>query len=152
MPESNIVKDAVRKHGNKRENLMAVLQETVKQENFLSEERLMEIAKEFDLSSAEVYGVATFYSFLPVKPMGENVIKICKTIICEMKGKDAILDAIKDKLNIIPGQTSADGKFSLIAVNCIGQCNNAPAMLINDKPYINLTYENVVKIIDEYQS
>lgn len=152
MPESNIVKEAVIKHGKKRENLMAVLQEIVKQENFLSEERLMEVGKEFNLSSAEVYGVATFYSFLPVKPMGENVIKVCQTIVCDMKGKDAVMDAIKDKLNITPGQTSADGKFSLIAVNCIGQCSNAPAMLINDKPYINLTYENVVKIIDEYQS
>ncbi len=152
MTEINIVKDAVKKHGRKRESLMPVLQEIVKQENYLSEERLMEIAKEFDLSSAEVYGVATFYSFLPVKPMGENVIKVCQTIVCDMKGKEAVLDAIKDKLNIVPGQTSADGKFSLMAVNCIGQCSNAPAMLVNDKPYINLTYENVVKIIDEYQS
>ncbi|HAX17138.1 MAG TPA: NAD(P)H-dependent oxidoreductase subunit E, partial [Actinobacteria bacterium] len=91
MPESNIVKEAVIKHGKKRENLMAVLQEIVKQENFLSEERLMEVGKEFNLSSAEVYGVATFYSFLPVKPMGENVIKVCQTIVCDMKGKDAVM-------------------------------------------------------------
>jgi NADH-quinone oxidoreductase subunit E len=151
MVESNTVKDLVKKKGNKREDLVTVLQEIVKHEKFLSEDRLLEVAREFDLAPAEVYGVATFYSFLPVKPLGENIIKVCQTIVCGIKGKDAILKAIKDKLNIVPGQTSEDGKFSLLTVNCIGQCDNAPAMIINDKPYVNLTYEKVFKIIDEYQ-
>ena len=93
------------------------------------------------MSSAEVYGVASFYSFLPVKPLGENIIKVCQTIVCDMKGKDEILATIKNKLSISPGETTADGKFSLMVVNCIGQCDNAPAILINDKPYVNLTSE-----------
>ncbi len=152
MPEISLVKDAVQKNGAGRENLMTVLQEIVKKEKFLSEERLIEVAKEFDLSSAEVYGVASFYSFLPVKPAGENIIKVCQTIVCDMNGKDEIIDAIQNKLNIAPGETTSDGKFSLISVNCIGQCNNAPAVLINDKPYVNLTPEKIIKVLDEYQS
>lgn len=151
MPESNLVKDAVKKYGPGRENLMAVLQDIVKRDKYLSEERLIEVAKEFDLSSAEVYGVASFYSFLPVKPLGENIIKVCQTIVCDMKGKDEILATIKNKLSISPGETTADGKFSLMVVNCIGQCDNAPAILINDKPYVNLTSEKVIKAIEEYQ-
>jgi NADH-quinone oxidoreductase subunit E len=152
MVESNTVKDVSKKKGNKREDLLTALQEIVKNEKFLSENRLLEVAREFDLAPAEVYGVATFYSFLPVRPVGENVIKVCQTIVCDIKGKDVVLKAIKDKLKIVPGQTSEDGKFSLLTVNCIGQCENSPAMIINDKPYANLTYEKVFKIIDEYQS
>jgi NADH-quinone oxidoreductase subunit E len=152
MVGNNTVKDKEKKKSKKREDLIATLQKIVKHEKFLSEERLVEVAREFDISPAEVYGVATFYSFLPVKPVGENIIKVCKTIVCDIKGKDIVLKAIKDRLNILPGQTSKDGKFSLLTVNCIGQCDNAPTMLINDKPCINLTYEKVIKIIDEYQS
>jgi len=152
MVGNNTLKDKEKKKSKKREDLIASLQKIVKYEKFLSEERLVEVAREFNLSPAEVYGVATFYSFLPVKPAGENIIKVCQTIVCDMKGKDTVLKAIKDRLNILPGQTSKDGKFSLLTVNCIGQCDNAPSMLINNNPYVNLTYEKVIKIIDEYQS
>ncbi len=152
MAGNNTLKDKEKKKTKKRADLIVTLQKIVKHEKFLSEERLVEVAREFNLSPAEVYGVATFYSFLPVKPAGENIIKVCRTIVCDMKGRDIVLKAIKDKLNILPGQTSKDSKFSLLTVNCIGQCDNAPAMLINDMPYVNLTYENVIKIIDEYQS
>jgi NADH:ubiquinone oxidoreductase subunit E len=138
------------KYGRKRENLLPVLQGVVKQEHYLSEPTMIEIAREMDLPAAEVYGTATFYSFLEYKKMGEHVIRVCKTITCSMKGKNQILLTIEDMLNIGLGETTPDRKFTLLQTNCLGWCHKAPAMLINDKVYTELTPEKVREILTEY--
>jgi len=138
------------KHGRKRENLLPVLQGVVRQEHYLSEATMIEIAREMDLPAAEVYGTATFYSFLEYKKMGQFVIRVCKTITCSMKGKNQILLTIQDMLNIGMGETTADRKFTLLQTNCLGWCHKAPAMLINDEVYTELTPEKVREILTEY--
>ncbi|BFN38094.1 NADH-quinone oxidoreductase subunit NuoE [Fidelibacter multiformis] len=146
----NIVRKAVRKYGKGRENLLPILQMVRKEHNYLSEDQLREIATEMDLSSADVYGVATFYSFMDMQPKGKNIIRICKTITCFMKGKDSIVSALEDALGIKMGETTPDRKFSLLEANCIGWCHKGPAMLINDKVYTELTPEKAVQALDEY--
>ncbi|MCD6234257.1 MAG: NADH-quinone oxidoreductase subunit NuoE [Candidatus Marinimicrobia bacterium] len=146
----NIVRKAVRKYGKSRENLLPILQMVRKENNYLSEDQLREIAAEMDLSSADVFGVATFYSFMDMQPKGKNIIRICKTIACFMKGKDSIIAALEDALGIKMGETTPDRKFSLLEANCIGWCHKGPAMLINDKVYTELTPEKAVKALDEY--
>jgi NADH:ubiquinone oxidoreductase subunit E len=111
---------------------------------------MVEIAREMDLPAAEVFGTATFYSFMEVKPMGRFVIRICKTITCSMKGKNQVVFAIQDMLKIKVGETSPDGRFSLLQTNCLGLCHKAPAMLINQTPYTDLTPEKVRDIISIY--
>ena len=150
MAQQNLVERAVEEIGAIRENLLPILQYIVNEEGYLSEERCIEVAEKLDMSTAEIYGVATFYSFLETKPLGKNIIRVCKTIICSMKGQDSIVDAIEKRLNIKLGETTEDGKFSFMATNCIGQCNHAPAMLVNGKAYINLTPEKAVEVIEEY--
>jgi len=86
-PIQLLIKDLADIHGRNRENLLPVMQGVVEQENYLSEYSMVEIAREMDLPAAEVYGTATFYSFLEVKKMGKYIIRICKTISCAMKGK-----------------------------------------------------------------
>ena len=145
----NQVNKAVQKFGNKRENLLPVLQAVVQEEKYLSERAMIEIAKAFDISSAEVYGTASFYTFLDLKPRGENVIRVCKTITCYMKGKDEIIKTIEEYLNIKIGETTSDGKFSFLTTNCMGWCHKGPAMLINDKVFTELTPQKAISAIEE---
>ena len=145
-----IVHELAEKHGRTRENLLPVLQGVVERENYLSEQSMIEIARELDIPAAEVFGTATFYSFLENKKMGKYIIRLCKTISCSMKGKNQVLLAIQDMLNIKTGQTTQDGKFSLVETNCLGWCHEAPAMVINHEVYTNLTPEKVRGILSDY--
>lgn len=148
--KEELVSEAVRKHGSSREALLPILQDIVAEKNFLSDMDMVEVAKELDISAADVFGTATFYSFLDSKPKGKYVIRICKTISCSMKGKSAILSTIEETLKIKLGETTADRKFSLLETNCIGWCHKAPAMLINDEPYTELTPQKVTEVLREY--
>jgi len=138
------------RHGRNREDLLPILQGVIEREMYLSEQSMVEIARELDLPAAEVYGTATFYSFLEHKKMGKFVIRLCKTISCSMKGKNQVLLAIQDMLKIKTGQTTPDGKFSLVETNCLGWCHEAPAMVINHEVYTNLTPEKVRGILSDY--
>ncbi len=148
----NLVKELSDKHGHERENLIPILQDIVKKHNYLTDEAMVEVAKELDISAAEVYGTASFYTFLDTKVRGKYVIRICKTITCSMKGKSEIIQTLEDILKIKVGETTADLQFSLLETNCIGWCHKAPAILINDMPYTELTPEKVNEIIKDYMT
>jgi NADH:ubiquinone oxidoreductase subunit E len=145
-----MVKELSEKHGCKRESLMPILQEIVLKHNYLTDEAMVEVAKELDISAAEVYGTASFYTFLDTQVMGKYVIRVCKTITCSMKGKSDIIHTIEDMLKIKVGETTPDRQFSLVETNCIGWCHKAPAILINEMPYTELTPEKVSEIIKNY--
>jgi NADH-quinone oxidoreductase subunit E len=146
----NLVKDLAEKHGRQRESLMPILQDIVKKHNYLTDDAMVAVATELDISAAEVYGTASFYSFLDTIERGKNVIRVCKTITCSMKGKNDILATLEDILKIKVGDTTPDKMFTLLETNCIGWCHKAPAMLINDMPYTDLTPESVIEIIKGY--
>jgi NADH-quinone oxidoreductase subunit E len=146
----NLVKELTDKHGHERSSLMPILQGIVEKHNYLTDEAMVEVAKELDISAAEVYGTASFYTFLDTKARGKYVIRVCKTITCSMKGKGEIIQTIEDMLKIKVGETTSDKQFSLIETNCIGWCHKAPAILINEMPYTELTPEKVVEIIKGY--
>jgi NADH-quinone oxidoreductase subunit E len=146
----NLVKELSDKHGRARENLMPILQEIVQKHNYLTDEAMVEVAKELDISASEVYGTASFYTFLDTQVRGKYVIRVCKTITCSMKGKGDIVHTIEDILKIKAGETTPDKQFSLIETNCIGWCHKAPAILINDMPYTELTPERVTDIIKDH--
>jgi NADH-quinone oxidoreductase subunit E len=145
-----MVKELSEKHGCKRESLMPILQEIVLKHNYLTDEAMVEVAKELDISAAEVYGTASFYTFLDTQVMGKYVIRVCKTITCSMKGKSDIIHTIEEMLKIKVGETTPDRQFSLVETNCIGWCHKAPAILINEMPYTELTAEKVSEIIKNY--
>jgi NADH:ubiquinone oxidoreductase subunit E len=149
-PTQLLIKDLAEKYGRNRESLLPIMLGVVEQESYLSEYSMVEIAREMDIPAAEVYGTATFYSFLEVKKMGKYIIRICKTISCAMKGKSQVLLAIQDMLKIKVGETTADGRFSLLQTNCLGLCHKAPAMVINHDVFTDLTPEKVREIISEY--
>ena len=146
-----LVQDLVSKYGRDRENLLPILQGVIDQERYLSEEVILKISKEMSISAADVYGTASFYSFLDIEPRGKFVIRVCKTITCAMKGKNQIIQSIESFLKIKVGETTIDKKFTILQTNCLGWCHKAPAMLINDDVYTELTPDSVVDILREYK-
>jgi NADH-quinone oxidoreductase subunit E len=146
----NLVKDLSDKHGRRRDSLMPILQGIVEKHSYLTDEAMVAVASELDISAAEVYGTASFYTFLDTSVKGKYVIRVCKTITCSMKGKNDIVHTIEDMLKIKVGETTQDKMFSLIETNCIGWCHKAPAILINEIPYTELSTEKVVEIIKSY--
>jgi NADH-quinone oxidoreductase subunit E len=146
----NLVKELSDKHGRERMSLMPILQDIVQKHNYLTDEAMVEVARELDISAAEVYGTASFYTFLDTQVKGKYVVRVCKTITCSMKGKSDIIHTLEDMLKIKVGETTADKQFSLIETNCIGWCHKAPAILINEMPYTELTPEKVTEIIKNY--
>lgn len=145
-----LVKQLADKHGRNRESLLPILQGIVIEENFISDVAMSEVADELNMSAALVYGTATFYSFLDTEPRGKYVIRICKTITCDMKGKKQIIQTIEDLLKIKVGETTKDNKFTLLETNCLGWCHKGPAMLINSTPYDSLDENKITEIIMEY--
>lgn len=151
MPEiKTLVKELANKHGRTRESLLPILQDIIKEERYLSDHAMTEVARELDMSAALVYGTATFYSFLDTKPRGKFVIRLCRTITCDMKGKKQILKVLEDLLKIRVGETTKDNKFTLLETNCLGWCHKGPAMLINEDIFTELDEDKVTEIISDY--
>jgi NADH-quinone oxidoreductase E subunit len=131
--------------------LLAALRNQQKELGHLSEEFITETARSLDMSVSDVYGVATFYSFLSCRrPMGRNTIRVCGNIPCYLKGSDMIVKGIRKEIGIGPGETTADGRFSLELTNCIGACDVAPAMLVNDDIHGELTPEKLQGVLKDY--
>jgi NADH:ubiquinone oxidoreductase subunit E len=146
----NLIKRLVNIYGRERESLMPVLQGVIEQERTLSEDSIKIIARELNLSAAQVYGTATFYTFLDTEPRGEFVIRVCKSLTCSMKNKNQIIKTIEDTLKVKLGETTKDKKFTLLQTNCLGWCHKAPAVLINDDIHTELNEERMIEILDSY--
>ena len=146
-----VIEKVLEKYGNERSSLLPVLIEVNRKVGFISDIALVEISRQMDIPIAEIHGVMSFYSFLNKEKKGKFVIRLCKTISCKMKGKEKINEVIKKELGIDVGETTEDGLFTLEETNCIGMCDNSPAMLINDTPYTDLTPEKVIEILDSYR-
>jgi NADH-quinone oxidoreductase E subunit len=137
--------------GQEKKDLLVLLECEQSRSGYLSRELMAELAASLGLSISEVYGVASFYSFLSVKPRGRNVIRICKSLPCYLKNAQTIIDSVQKKLGIRPGETTADGRFSFELTNCIGACDRAPAMMINNDVHVDLTPRKIAKILEGYK-
>lgn len=146
----SLIKTLADQHGRNRASLLPIMQAVIEQEHFLSEYSMVEIAREIDVPAADVYGTASFYSFIETKPTGKYTIRICKTITCAMKGKGQVMFAIQDMLKIKLGETTPDKRFTLLETNCLGWCHKAPAMLVNNDIYTELTPEKVREVLSKY--
>jgi len=139
------------KPDDKHTILLPRLKNELTQCGYLSKEVMAGVAGKTGLSLSEVFGVSSFYTFLPREPEGENRIKICRCVPCDIKGAKTIIGGIKKAIGIAPGENTQDKRFSLELVNCIGACDCAPAMMINDELYGNLTSERIADILKAYQ-
>ncbi len=106
------------------------------------------VASMLDMAPIRVYEVATFYTMYRLQPGGKHVLEVCTTTPCWLRGSDAVVSACKSRLGIDFGETTADGKFTLLEVECLGACVNAPMLQIGDHYYEDLDATNVVALID----
>ncbi|MDP2916612.1 MAG: NADH-quinone oxidoreductase subunit NuoE [Dehalococcoidia bacterium] len=130
-----------------RDELLVALQEAQRKYGYLPEDYMAQLAESLDISLSEVYGVATFYSFLATKPQGKYVIRVCKSVPCYLKEAESMIEFMERELGIKPGETTADGRFTLQLVNCIGACDKPPAMLVNDELHGDLTPGKIKQIL-----
>ncbi|MEG3618049.1 NADH-quinone oxidoreductase subunit NuoE [Magnetovibrio sp. PR-2] len=117
-------------------------------DNWLPREAMDVVADMVGLAPIRVYEVATFYTMYNLKPVGKNFVQVCTNISCLIKGSDDVFKACKKKLGVGNGETTEDGAFTLLEVECLGACVNAPMMQINDDYYEDLTGETTEKVLD----
>ena len=143
------IENLIDQYGKDRTALLPVLQALQKKYGYISDFAQQEVARLLDIHPVEVYSVISFYSFLSYKPQGKNIIRLCKTITCDMAGKELVAGAIERELGIKFGETTKDKKITLQYINCLGMCDQGPAMLVNDKVYSHLTPEKAIRILNE---
>jgi NADH-quinone oxidoreductase subunit E len=118
---------------------------------WVSDDSVKDIAQILEISNEEVDGVATFYSRIYRKPVGRNVILICDSVSCMIMGYGSIYEHISKKLGINFGETTSDGRFTLLPISCLGDCDHAPAIMINEDHYNNLTIGKVDELLASYK-
>lgn len=144
----NKIKNIAEKYPTSESALLPAFYVAQREKGWLSKETMDDIAEVLDLPKVRVYGVATFYTMYYKKPMGKYVIQVCTNVSCMINDAEDIFDYISKKLGISGGETTKDGLFSLLEVECLGNCGNAPVMQVNEDFYENLTVNKVDEIID----
>jgi len=145
------IDELAKSYGEHRDSMLPVLQGLQREYGFLGEEIVNEVARKFEISQTEVFSVASFYHFLNTTKRGRYVIRVCRTISCELRDKDKVLRALESELGISMGGTTPDGKYSLDYANCMGMCDQGPSMMVNDDLYAGLTPSKAVDIVRGYR-
>ncbi|HPB18492.1 MAG TPA: NADH-quinone oxidoreductase subunit NuoE [Candidatus Cloacimonas sp.] len=146
-----MIKEICQKYAPHKDNLIQILHEVQDQDpqHYISPEAVDTIAEYLKIPVNHIYGVLTFYTMYSTKPRGKNIIRLCESPPCYLKGSENILRKLKILLGINIGETTKDGIFTLEFTSCLGVCGNAPVMMINDDVYGDLTEEKVEDIIDK---
>jgi len=144
--DETFIDESIKKHGN---FLISILQDIQKSYKYLPEEFLIKVAEKLQIPLIDVYGVATFYQLFSLIPKGEHIIVVCLGTACYIRGGIKIVDVLIKELDIKPGETTKDNKFTLETVNCLGCCAIGPVMVIDNKIYRTLTTNKLRKILNK---
>jgi NADH:ubiquinone oxidoreductase subunit E len=145
------VRKIVSEYGNDHDsNLIAILQQTQDEYGYLPKQALKEVSRLMDVPLTRIFGIVTFYSQFTLIPRGRHAIKICTGTACHVKGVNEVKQKVKEQLNVVEGETTADYQFTLETVACIGTCFLAPVMMIDDRYFGKLTTDTVTDIVDRY--
>lgn len=134
----------------KRAALLPILWLVQEQEGYVSDEAVKFVSRFLEISTADVWGVVTFYTMFQRKPIGRHHIQVCTNLCCKLRGADWLLEHLKKKLGIDVDQTTDDGMFHLSAVECLGSCGTAPMMQIDNDYYENLDEAAINRIIASF--
>jgi NADH-quinone oxidoreductase E subunit len=129
--------------------LLPLLEELQKENGYVAEEAMDELAKYLEIPYARVKAVVTFYTMFNREPAGKYHLQVCRNISCHMAGAPGLLAILKEKLGIEEGGTTKDGLFTLSSVECLGACGSAPVMQVNEEYFENLTAEKLDALLDE---
>lgn len=132
--------------------LISILHYAQEKYGYLSKEIMDHVSCETEIPTAEIYGVATFYSYFKLKAQGKHRLTVCMGTACYIRGAPKLIETIESLLDITPGQTSADNLFTLDETRCIGACGLAPVVLVDEKVYARVEPEQMKGILEEYQT
>ncbi|QQS37397.1 MAG: NADH-quinone oxidoreductase subunit NuoE [Ignavibacteriales bacterium] len=152
--EENIQKinSVLVKYPTKKAAVMPVLYIAQEQNGWISLEVMKEVASILEITEEEVLGVVTFYTMYHQKPMGKYHIQVCTNVSCMLRGAYPIYDKVREKFGINNGDVTADQKFSLEEVECMGSCGTAPMIAVNEDFYENLTLEKAEEILESFKN
>jgi len=142
------IDDILKRYPDENSAIMPILFIIQDEKGFISLEDQLSVAKFLGIPPMKVRGVVEFYTMFRGEKCGRYLIQVCHTLSCALRGAHTIVDVIRKKLKIDVGETTKDGKFTLVKVECLGSCGTAPMMQINDDYYENLTEEKVEEILD----
>lgn len=149
--EKKEIQEEAKHYPMKRAACIEALKAVQKHRGWVSDENIKDIAAELEMSPDELDSVATFYNLVFRHPVGKNVILMCDSISCWVMGYDKLYDLLKEKLGIQFGETTKDDLFTLLPIPCLGTCDRAPALMINDDLHRDLTPEKLDKILEKYK-
>lgn len=149
--EKKEIQEEFRLYPHKQAATIEALKVVQKHRGWISDESIRDIADMLEMSPDEVDGVATFYNLVFRKPVGRHVILVCDSISCWVMGYSEILGMLKEQLGISYGETTPDGRFTLLPVPCLGTCDHAPAMMVGRDLHRDLTPEKIARILEEYK-
>ena len=138
------------RYEQKRAACVEALKIVQRHRGWVSDEVLIAVAEFLEMTPAELEAVATFYNLIFRKPVGKHVILVCDSVSCWIMGYERILQHLQDRLGIVLGETTADGLFTLLPIVCLGACDQAPAMMIDDELYGNLDPEKIDEILAKF--
>jgi NADH-quinone oxidoreductase subunit E len=148
--ESSQVMEILRRHPAQKANLIPALQDIQDHFGFLPEHAIDQLSAHKGTSVNEIYGVATFYTQFRFNPPGEHTVRVCQGTACHVRLGQYVLDEIEKQLGIKAGQTTADGKFDLERVACLGCCALAPVMMIDDKVHARIRVKEIGSILSQH--
>jgi NADH:ubiquinone oxidoreductase subunit E len=146
----SVVRQAITHHGDSREGLVPVLAEVNRELGYLPAEAMAEISQQVRVAASQVLSVASFYHMLSTKPRGRHVIQFCDSAPCHLVGGAEVWQALQNELALEPGETSDDGKWTLLTTSCLGVCGVGPVVIIDDDLYGNVKPDQVPGILARY--
>lgn len=150
--ESRTIREIAARYEDPASAILPLLHFVQGERGFLGEEELVYVADLLKIPHVRAYEVATYYSMFTIRPRGRHLIQVCRNLSCTLEGSDSIFEYLKRELGVEKGGTSADGHFALIEVECIGACDQAPAIMIDEKLYGRVTTDSLRDILQTYRA
>lgn len=145
------VEELIKDYPSEQRYILAMMQDLQKKYNYLPREGLEMVAEHVNTPVSKIYSMATFYKAFSLVPKGRYNIKVCDGTACHIKGSTVLIDQVYKYLGIKPGETTADGVFSLETVNCLGACAIAPVVMVNEQVHSKVTSSGIIEIIESYR-
>ena len=146
----SVVQAAVKRHGATVEALIPILSEVNQTLGYLPAEALAEVSNGLRVPKSRLFSVASFYHMLSTKPRGRHVIQFCESAPCHVVGGREVWQTLQDELQLTPGETSADGKWTLVTTSCLGVCGVGPVIMVDEDIYGNVGPDRVADILARY--
>lgn len=141
----------IRKYNSDRSQLVSILQDIQTEYNYLPLQALEKVSKKMNIPLSQIYAMATFFRAFSLKERGKHIVNVCLGTACHVRGGELILDTLQRQLNVKPGETTSDLRFTLDSVNCMGCCATGPVVKIDDEYFGHMTNDKVETMLSKYR-